>query len=605
MLKLKIKTEPKTVFDEYKKGTEYKNSIGEKGIHEQAKKNERFYIGDQWYGVNCGNDKPLVRRNIIKRIGEHKISVLCSAPVIVNYSAEGIPDTVDLEEQKKEINNSFMQGNEQNGNASAAEISIVMSAMSDYFNATSERVKFGDKCTLVCKKAFTSGTGLLYTYWDSDILTGLYADESKTSAIKGDVACEVINVENVVFGDPNNPDVQSQPYIIIARRRHVSDVRREARANGVSSADIDKIVPDGVDYYNENAGERGEQEPTDSKRVTELTKLYKEYKKDGTYTIMAVRMTEKAFVRKPWDMKLRLYPVSKFNWENRDSCVYGDSEVTYLIPNQIAINRALTAAVWGAMAAGMPKLIVNGDIVTGPVTNDPGEIIRVHGEFDDVAGAMRYVQPPNFGSVFQNLVNDLAGNTLSDSGANEAALGDLRPDNAAAIIQMREAALQPLQIRQNFFYSFIEDTARIWAEFWLNYYGRRNLKIKDKKGTWYLPFESTRYSKLFVTAKIDVGAATLFSESVTIATLNSLRSSGMISDMEYFERVPKGSIPDITGLIEARKQQALQPPAIDDGNSGMLGALQAQYPAEYEVLMSLPEEQRQAMISKYTGGGAV
>lgn len=622
MLNLKIKTDPKSVFEAYKKGTEFKNSLGEQGIYEQSKKNERFYVGDQWYGVNCGNDKPLVRRNIIKRIGEHKVSVLCSAPVAVNYSAEGVPNTIDLESEKKNIGNSFMNGEQPTGTPRAAEISVIMRAMSDYFDTTAERVKFTDVCYAIGRRAFISGTGLLYTYWDSNISTGLYADEQKTSPIKGDLMCESIHVENVVFGDPNNTDVQNQPFIIISRRRSCEDVRREARANGLPSKEVDKIVPDGAESYNANAGDRGEQEPTDSKRVTEYTMFYKEYDREGNYTVMAVRATEKAYVRKPWNLKLHLYPLAKFCWEHRDSCIYGDSEVTYLIPNQIAINRALTAAVWATMSAGMPKMLVNDDVISGPVTNNPGEIIRISGSSGDIAGAISYATPPAFGAVFQNLVNDIAGNTLSDSGANEAALGDIRPDNAAAIIQMREAALQPLQLKQNDFYSFIEDVARIWAEYWLNYYGKRNLKVIDKQGTWYVPFDGARYNNLFITAKIDVGAATLFSESVTIATLNNLRANGMISDMEYFERVPKGSIPDVTGLIESRKQQAAMPqvegapspgvvPSMPQPEVGTVpqesatpalseieAVLKEKYPEAYAQLQQLTPEERQAVMNQ-------
>lgn len=82
------------------------------------------------------------------------------------------------------------------------------------------------------RNAYISGTGILFTYWDDSIETGLYADNSRTKAIKGDIACEVLDVENVVFGDPNNDDIQSQPYIIIAQRRDYEEVRREARKTG-------------------------------------------------------------------------------------------------------------------------------------------------------------------------------------------------------------------------------------------------------------------------------------------------------------------------------------------------------------------------------------
>ena len=61
-----IKLKPQEIFLEYQNANEYKNSIGERGIYEQSKMNERFYVGDQWHGVQAGNTRPLVRRNIIK-----------------------------------------------------------------------------------------------------------------------------------------------------------------------------------------------------------------------------------------------------------------------------------------------------------------------------------------------------------------------------------------------------------------------------------------------------------------------------------------------------------------------------------------------------------
>ena len=96
-MNLKITTDPKSVFNEYKNGTEYKASIGDKGIFEQSKKNERFFVGDQWHGAKCGNERPLVRRNVIKRIGDYKISTVAAPSLAVNYSAQCIPNTIEVE----------------------------------------------------------------------------------------------------------------------------------------------------------------------------------------------------------------------------------------------------------------------------------------------------------------------------------------------------------------------------------------------------------------------------------------------------------------------------------------------------------------------------
>ena len=62
------KQTPEAIFDAYEKGKNYKSGLGKHGLFEQAKINERFFVGDQWYGADCGNDRPLVRHNIVKRI---------------------------------------------------------------------------------------------------------------------------------------------------------------------------------------------------------------------------------------------------------------------------------------------------------------------------------------------------------------------------------------------------------------------------------------------------------------------------------------------------------------------------------------------------------
>ena len=325
--KLKINVEPKKVFEEYENGNNYKSSIGDLGIFEQSKRNERFYVGNQWYGAQCGNNRPLVRQNVIKRIGEFKLSAIGAAPVTVNYSAEGLPNTNKIKKQAKKLQAEMLNGEwtATSPVPDAVEVSVITDALSNYYKITAERLQFNIKNAEALRKAYISGTGIAYTYWDSDIKTGLFADEARTTRIDGDIAFEVLDVENVVFGDPNNANVQTQPYIIISQRLDVESVRREAKRNGLS---IDNIVPDGATQY--NSGDRGESEPTDSRRVTVITKLYKEWDKEGSeFKVMAVKVTEKATVKEPWDLGLSMYPIAMFRWEDRGSSAYGNIITIY------------------------------------------------------------------------------------------------------------------------------------------------------------------------------------------------------------------------------------------------------------------------------------
>lgn len=594
-----IKKQPSEIFEEYKKAYDYKASLGSRGIFDQAAMNERFYVGDQWHGVNAGNTRPLVRRNIIKRIGEYKISAISAAPVAVNYSADGIACTNDMDEAIKGISKDMMQSAPV-GEVTPEEIDAVMDALTAYGKTTAERVKLNDLSAEMARTAYITGTAFLYTYWDGGVETGLFADKGRTVKIKGDIACQVLNVANVSLGDPNNNDIQSQPYIIISERLTVGDVKREAKRNRRSAADIDSISGDS-ESATYNAGDWGESEPQENERVTVLTKLWKEYDANGdTYAIKAIKVTEKAVIRPEWDLLIRLYPLAKFTWQNRFSSAYGDSEVTYLIPNQIAINRALSAAVWSAMITGMPKTVVNTDLVQDQITNDPGQIIKISAGADyDVQRAISYLRPPQFAGQMQNVVADIASNTLSDSGANDAALGDIRPDNASAIIAMREAALQPMQVYQNKFYSAIEDTARIWAEFWIQMYDNRPLKVENTNGTQYMPFNAERYKDLVINAKVDVGASTLWGESVVISTLGNLLQAGLITPIQYLQRLPKGVIPDITGLIEELKSRESAQAHEDEE---IIAQLAQQNPELYEAYTQLPNSEKAKLLESVKAG---
>ena len=597
--------EPEQIFSEYEAGRTFKSGLGRKGLYEQGKINERFYIGDQWHGARCGNDRPLVRHNVIKRIGDYKMAVVASNPVTVNYSVEGVPNTVGISDRARDERDAFAQGQispqETMGLPPEEELAVTMTALSDYFKTTAERVKFDDLKEQALRNAYVSGTGVLHTYWDDKIRTGLYADESGTTPIQGDIACEVLDIENVYFGDPNLYDVQAQPYIIIAQRKSVADLQREARRNGRSEAEIDAIKPDRDTGY--MAGDRAEDEPEDSRKATVLTKFWKEWAKDGTCKIMASVAVRGATIRYRWDTKLRLYPLAAFRWERRRNCAYGESEITYLIPNQIAINRMLTASVWAVMMLGMPLTLVNGDVVNQPITNDPGQIIKINGTSEDMLNAVRYVNPPNFAPAFDNNIASLISNTLTQSGANDAALGDVRPDNTSAIVAVREAATMPMQTVQNRFYSFVEDVARVWAEMWVTMYGRRSLKIEDENGVWYMPFDGEKYRDLLISVKVDVGASTLWSEIQSVNTLDNLLASQIITPKQYLERLPKGSVPNLSGLIremqeaqraqeeaamQAPEQQGIDVQSIIDG-----------LPPEYrQAFDSVPPEQQAAMLQE-------
>lgn len=581
--------DPAQVFAEYEQGVSYKAGLGAHGMYEQNRVNERFMVGDQWHGARAGSDRPLVRHNVIKRIGDYKMAVVGASPVTVNYSAEGVPSTADLRTRVGRLREQYQNGECPDVAADEAN-ALVLSALTDYFRVTAERVGLDSLREQALRDAYVTGTGLLYTYWDDSVPTGQYADAARSTPICGDIRCEVLDVENVYFGDPSCDDIQSQPYIILAQRKRVDDVRRLMKRHRRPAADIEQVRPDSENRY--QSGDHGLVEQEGSGHTLLLTKLYRHHDEDGRTHIRAVQVCRGVTVRRDWDIGVRLYPLAKFSWERRKNCAYGESEITYLIPNQIAINRMLTASVWAVMMMGMPMLVVNGDLVQQSVSNEPGQIIRVFGGANDVGNALRYVNPPSFAPAFDNNIASLINNTLTQSGANESALGDVSPDNTSAIIAVREAALMPLQTVQNRFYAFLEDIARIWAEFWVTMYGERSLKIDDGDGVWYLPFDGRRFRECIINARVEVGASTLWSESESIRTLDNLFGREVISAVQYLKRLPRGTVPDVGGLIrelERADEAVAEPLTADDVVAGLNEHSRAVYDA-------LPEEQRAAML---------
>jgi hypothetical protein len=173
---------------------------------------------------------------------------------------------------------------------------------------------------------------------------------------------------------------------------------------------------------------------------------------------------------------------------------------------------------------------------------------------------MHYVDPPAFSAALESTVNGLIADTLAQSGANAAALGDVIPDNTSAIVAVREAAMLPLQMVQNRYFAFCEDVARVWAEFWVCAYGDRPLRVEDEWGVWYLPFDGTAYRDLVIRTRVDVGAANLWSESQSIVTLDNLLASGVLTPEQYLKRLPRGTVPDVEGLLrDLREGKAVTP----------------------------------------------
>lgn len=525
---------PENIFKEYEAARHFKASIGRHGLFEQGRINERFFVGDQWHGAAVGNERPLVRHNIIKRIGDYKIAQLTGTSLSVKYCAEGFSETLD---SKKAVEQELAALARSKNSIYAPlksdnEVSLLLCALNSYRQTTAARVKLGAIIDTALRDAFIRGTGVIYTYFDPDIKTGLYADKPFGKQILGDIVCECIKIDDVYFGDPATGSVQKQPYIILTEEKSAKALLAEALRFGAPKSAAESL------------SQKGEE------KLTVYTKLYKQKCDNGEVKVFAVRTTKDTVIRPAFCMGISLYPISIFVWEKRDGCIYGDSEITYIIPNQIAINRMITASCWSSMSAGMPLMVVNGDLVSGDITNDPGQIIKVYGAAEEIDSAVKFVNPPNFSDGYNQSVNNLIYNTLTQCGANEAALGDLEATNTSAIIELRAAATGYLTPLKNRFYDFVSDIAVVWAEFFFSMYGRRSLKVTDKNGVWYFPFDAARYKDLVLSVTAQASEGVSRGEKEGLSALAKLLELGAITPAQYLKRLPIGTLPDRDELVE-------------------------------------------------------
>ena len=91
---MKIKTEPKAIWDEYQNATSYNEKIS---LYETVKQNENFFVGKQWEGVDAPDlDKPVF--NILKRVCNMFIAQLVSDDITASVEPfTGVNGNPDME----------------------------------------------------------------------------------------------------------------------------------------------------------------------------------------------------------------------------------------------------------------------------------------------------------------------------------------------------------------------------------------------------------------------------------------------------------------------------------------------------------------------------
>jgi len=494
---------PEEIWKAYEAGQSYKSGID---LYDTVEDNERFYIGDQWHGLNAPNiPKPVL--NVLKRTVSMLIAKVCSDDIAANIQP-------------------FLK------NTESEDRTKIMSREVDKVLELCDIKHLGK---LAMRNAAVDGDGCVFTYWDGDAPTGQDA--------KGMIKAELIENINVIFENPHSAEVQGQRYIIIARRLPVEEVKERAKSNGVS--DLDEIKADDDSH-------QGEQN-SDGQLVTLLTVLFK---KDGT--VHAVEATEKVIVKKEWDTELTRYPVAWMPWEKQRNSMHGRAALTDMIPNQIAINKAYAGMLYEIERLGFHTLVINSQFIKG-WDGSPGKVLKVAGAPDDVRKYATYIDGAQTNPSISNVIGEVISYTRDFMGTNDASAGNVRPDNASAIIALQNADTVPLELTRQAYTLFMECIVRNIVDMMHANYGTRLVEqtITDELGNiteTQTEFNFDELSDANLRISVDIGAASMWSEISQMDSLNALFTSGIMDDPRkfrlYIDIVPDKYVPGKAKLLE-------------------------------------------------------
>lgn len=533
------KITPEHVQAEYQKMLGYNTAVN---LDETVRANENFFIGKQWEGVDA-KGLPTPVYNFLKQVVLFSVANITTDNIKMQatpLACERTPE--DVERVAEIVNKEFDR---------LFEFNRVPNLVREYM-----------------RNAAVDGDSCLFTFWDDTVDAGF--------GLRGGIRTEIVDNMRVGFGNTACRDPQKQPYILIERREMTKELRRAAQGAG---------NPRWGDIQSDTENHNTDSYKNSTERSTVLLRMWKERK---TGTVWACEVSGRVMLREPWDMGLRLYPVTWINWDYIPDSYHGQALVTGLIPNQIFVNKLFAMSMISLMTSAFPRTVY--DKTRIPKWNNAvGAAIGVNG--GDVSGVAKIIDPAQISPQIAQFIQTSVDYTRQFLGATSAALGETRPDNTSAIIALQRAASIPSEITKQNLYKSIEDLGRIYLDFMAAYYGKRKVQVsmpdvgsdilafagKDPEELETVLFDYGILNDMPMALKLDVGASSYWSEMASVQTLDNLLMQDKITIEEYLERIPDGYIPKRQELIASRKQaaqqQMMQPEEQSTGGTPETGAL--------------------------------
>lgn len=514
-----------SVWRDFEKGRMYNRT---KNLYINTEKNYDFYYGNQTKYLNIGKETPIVM-NIIKSIVKYKLGVINSNAYAIVYN----PNFYNAEEEGKILE----------------ELCKVLSRHS---NKVWELQQVSKKIKEAVKDACINDEGILHNYFD---------------VTKQEVCTEVIDKNNIYYGNENSSDIQLQPYIIISYRKPVSQVREEAVQLGIDKDKIELIVEDG-----ETLEQAGYKTTTDEVNPMCLV-LLKYYRINGE--VYYTRATKCIELETKVPTNMSLYPIAHIVWEEVKGSARGIGAVRNTIPNQIEINKIATRRALAVKLAAFPKLVVNEEMVSNAgALEKTGSTIKIKGgaTTQDVLKQVGYLNATNMSPDAKNLQDDLQNDTKELEGAGDVATGNVDPTQTSgkAILATQHAIQQPLNEQVETYKTFIEDLARIWYDMWKAYKvdGMQVMyEVEDDEGnTKEVPgvFSYELLKKLDANIKVDITPQSPYDRFAQEQSIENLMVAQKITFEEYVEALPEYSIMPKYTLQNILKKRQIKQKRIDE-----------------------------------------
>jgi hypothetical protein len=523
----------------YEEGKKFNNQL-EPNFYDLVNANWDFYNGNQWRNINSKNlPKPVF--NIIKRAVSFQVASLTTAKTRLHYEPlqhaimpEGVIAPEDIANAQTET--------------------------------LFEKFKMDHKIKLACTDMAISGDGCAHFYFD----TTKKPFGNAFSNIKGEICMELIDGNNVMFGNPNNSNVEQQPYIIISGRALVKDLERE-RERYKKKKSEESVQSDNDKTYQAGWNARIESDAEGYGKATYIIiykkKIIKEKQIDNMgveieverTTVIASKSVESSYIFEEVDTGLSYFPVAFMNWETQKNCYHGRALATGMLPNQIFINRMFAMCMFHLQNTAFPKAVYNADIVDA-WTNEVGTAIPISGvppemNMKNIAG---YLEPSQMSAQITEVISMAMEYTKDSLGINDTALGNADPRNTSAIIAVQKATAIPLENPRANLYQWIEDIGYVLFDMMGTYYGIRPVAITVEGVKQIVDYDFSQFKNIHLNVRSDVGESSYWSEIAAVQTLTNLLTAGHIDIIDFLERVSEEYIPQKERLIQELKVRQQQ-----------------------------------------------